>query len=330
MMGWLGRGKDWATGLGKRGFGRLPQPVRAPIHVLVRTFKLYGDDDCGIYAAAIAYYALFSLVPIALITLSIFGWVVDREAIVDFVFAQLPLQETVDVRDNVDEIVQQSKRLSGPGFAIGILVLLWSAGGLFSAVRRGLNATRHVRQSRPFWQGKLVDLALLFGVGTLITLSIGMTAITRVAVERAGDLGFVEINAYDALELLSYGLSAFVSLVMFALLYRLVPTARPRWREALYGAVFATILFELTKHLAALVIQEQSFARDSAIYAGVASVFAFLLWIFISGSILLLGAEFGRAAVNQDSSAEEQRVARPVFWRRMRGPHRARSGPGSA
>lgn len=284
------------------------------------------------YAAAIAYYALFSVVPIALITLAIFGWVVDREAIVDFVFEQVPLQETADVRDNVDAIVRQSSRLGGIGFAVGLVVLLWSASGLFSAVRRGLNATRHVRQTRPFWEGKLVDVALVLGVGSLITASVGMTAVTRVAVERAGDLGIIEVNSTQALQLLSYGLSGLVSLAMFVLLYRFVPAARPGWREALYGAGFATVLFELTKNLGALLIEQQSFSRDSAVYAGVGSVFAFLLWIFMSGSILLLGAEFGRAVSEQHragSPAGEAARPRAAFWRRFRGPHRAGSGTDS-
>ncbi|HET7737542.1 MAG TPA: YihY/virulence factor BrkB family protein [Tepidiformaceae bacterium] len=312
---------------GKAAWRWLPGPVRRPVLVGVQTIRLYSADDCGIYAAAIAYYALFSLVPIALITLSVFGIVIDRDEIVDFVFEQLPLEQTDDVRDNVDELVRRSSQLSGAGISVGVLVLLWSGSGLFSAIRRGLNATRHQRESRPFWQGKLIDLALVLGVGTLITLSIGMTAITRIATERAGDLGVIEINLNQTLELTTYVLSAIVSFIMFALLYRLVPTPRPRWNEALYGALLATVLFEATKNLGAFLIQTQSFTRDTALYAGVGSVFIFLIWVFVNGSILLLGAEFARVVAGPEPGPTTTPVPlsqpRPMFWRRFRGPHRA-------
>jgi membrane protein len=82
---------------------------------------------------------------------------------------------------------------------------------------------------------------------------------------------------------------------MFALLYKYVPTVRPPWREALGGATFATLLFEITKNLIATFIAYANFSRDTAIYAGFGTVLAFLIWMFVNASILLLGAEFGRA-----------------------------------
>jgi membrane protein len=82
---------------------------------------------------------------------------------------------------------------------------------------------------------------------------------------------------------------------MFALLYKYVPTIRPPWREALGGASFATVLFEGAKNVIAIVVAATSFSRDTAIYAGFGTALAFLIWMFVNASILLLGAEFGRA-----------------------------------
>jgi membrane protein len=252
-------------------------------------------DDCGVYAAAIAYYAIFSLVPVSLITLSIFGLVVDRERIVNFVFEQLPLQQTPSVRENVDAIVQRARQVSPAGISFGLLALVWSATGIFSAVRRGLNATAHRRKGRPYWHGKLMDIALIPSLGLLITLSVGLTAVAQVAVERAGDLGVLNVDPNLAVRASTIALSTLVSFVMFALLYRYVPTVRPNWPEALAGAAFGAALFELAKNLLAYAFSVSPFTRDTAIYAGFSTALIFLFWMFVNASILLLGSEFARA-----------------------------------
>ena len=93
----------------------------------------------------------------------------------------------------------------------------------------------------------------------------------------------------------SYAVPAVISFAMFAMLYRYVPTARPRWPEAIAGAVFATFLFEVTKNFYAFVFSLTAFSKDTAIYAGFGNALGVLLLFFLTASILLLGAEFGRA-----------------------------------
>ena len=273
----------------------MPRPLRAPIVVIAKTFHLYNEDSCGTYAAAIAYYAIFSLVPLALIILSIFGLVVSKQSITDFVFDQLPLQQTPSVRENVDNIVRRAQDISVAGLSFGVLALLWSSSGIFSAVRRGLNAASHRKASRPYWHGKLIDLALIPCLGVLIILSVGLTAASRVVIEHAGSLGPLNLDTNLALQISSYAIPAAISFSMFALLYRYVPTARPTWPEALAGAAFATLLFEVAKNFYAFVFSLTAFSSDTAIYASFGNALGFLLWLWVNASILLLGAEFARA-----------------------------------
>jgi membrane protein len=281
--------------------------------VIARTIRLYNADSCGTYAAAIAYYAIFSLVPLSLIILSIFGLVVDHNRITSFVFEQLPLQETPQVQENVASIVSRAQSISAAGLGFGVLALLWSSSGIFSAVRRGLNAAAHRKTSRPYWHGKLLDLALVPALGILIILSVGLTAATDVLIERVGSLGPLDFDTNLALRISGYVLPAGVSFSMFALLYRYVPTARPVWAEALSGAIFATVLFELAKNLYAFAFSLTAFSTDTAIYAGFGTVLGFLLWLFVNASILLLGAEFGRALMrpewSQQADAETEAAA---------------------
>lgn len=274
---------------------RTPPAVRKPASVATRTLALYNEDSCGTYAAAIAYYAIFSVVPLALIVLSILGLVVGRDSIVDFVFEQVPLERSPGVQQNVDQIVERAQRLSLASLGLGVLALLWSASGIFAAVRRGLNAAAHRRASRPYWRGKLVDFALIPIFGALILASLLLTASVQSVVDRLSELGPFRPHQNIALRLTGYALPALASYAMFALLYRYIPSSRPRWPEALRGGLFAAILFEGAKNAYAYLLANTPFSSGTAIYAGFGTALSFLFWMFINASILLLGAEFIRA-----------------------------------
>ncbi len=286
-----------------RSWNGLPAALRRPFEVIALTIRLYVDDGCSTYAAAIAYYALFSIVPLSLITLSVFGLVIDQDRIAQWVFDQIPLKETTGVRENVDEIIQRARDVSPASIGFGVVFLLWSSSGIFGAVRKGLNAATHLRKGRPYWHGKLIDFALIPALGILIVLSVGMTAVARLFLERIDEIGPFNINTNETLRIAGYILPAIVSFSMFLLLYKYVPTVRPPWREALAGALFATVLFETAKNLIATVVSYASFSRDTAIYAGFGTALAFLVWMFVNASILLLGAEFGRAIRRQEGAA---------------------------
>lgn len=300
------------------GFGpmTLLRLVRAALGVLGRTIRLYYEDNCGTYAAAIAYYSIFSLVPLSLVILSIFGLVLDENRIEQFVFDQVPLQETQSVRDNVQEIVTRARDISAAGLGVGVIVLIWSGSGIFTAVRRGLQAASHRKQGRPYLHGKLLDFALIPILGLLILLSVVATTMAQLLIERAAEIGPFALDTNEAVRASTYGLAAVSSFTMFVLLYRYVPGSRPTWREALAGALFATVLFEGAKNLYAMLFAWAPFTRDTALYAGFGTAMAFLLWTFINASILLLGAEFGRAAfgAGKAGDAATERFAKPFRW----------------
>lgn len=278
----------------RRQWVRLPGPVRRPIEVLGKTVRLYMDDHCGTYAAAIAYYALFSLIPLSLIILATFGLFADRESITNFVFKQVPLKESASVRQSVNTIVQRAQDVSVAGISFGVIILLWSASGIFAAVRRGLDVTSHRPKSRSYWHGKLVDVALVPALGLLILLSIGLTALAQLVIGRASAVGPLNFDTNLLLRTTSFLLPAVVSFTMFLLLYRFVPSSRMAWPEAFSGAAFATVLFEVAKNTIAYFIDAAPYSKDTAIYAGFGTALGFLFWMFVNASILLLGSEFAR------------------------------------
>ena len=279
----------------RRRWAKVPGPVRRPIGVIGTTIRLYMDDHCGTYAAAIAYYALFSLIPLSLIILSAFGLFVDRNDITDFVFEQIPLKESESVRASVNTIVQRAQDVSVAGISFGVAILLWSSSGIFAAVRRGLDVASHRQKSRSYLHGKLVDAALVPALGLLILLSLGLTALAQLVIGRVSEVGPLNFDTNLALRMSSFLLPAVVSFVMFLLLYHFVPSARTAWPEAFAGAAFATVLFEIAKNSIAYIIEAAPYSKDTAIYAGFGTALGFLFWMFVNASILLLGSEFARA-----------------------------------
>lgn len=304
----------------------LPAPVRRPFSVIATTIRLYVDDGCSTYAAAIAYYALFSIVPLSLITLSIFGLVIDQDRIAQWVFDQIPLKETTGVRDNVNEIISRARKISPASIGFGVFFLLWSSSGIFGAVRKGLNAATHLQKGRPYWHGKLIDFALVPTLGLLIVISVGLTAVARLFLERIDEVGPLNINTNETLRIAGFVLPAMVSFSMFLLLYKYVPTVRPPWRESAAGALFATVLFETAKNLIATVVSYASFSRDTAIYAGFGTALAFLVWMFVNASILLLGAEFARAIRRDEEQVLPGEAAPGPALRQPAGPVEAKRG----
>jgi membrane protein len=305
---------------------RTPRFVRTPVAMLAQTFRLYVKDDGSSYAGAIAYYALFSLVPLALITLAVLGLVVSQQKIVEFVFDRLPLENTEETRQSVSDLVARSRQLSAAGITVSLVVLLWSASLMFAAVRRGLNATAGERHDPPFWHGKVIDFALMAGLGLLILLSVTMTAFTRIATERAMEFWGLSFDTSAFLQTASIALSALVTYAMFLMLYRAVPPRQSNWNRPIFGAAFATVLFEILKNTGAVFLARTSFSQDSAVFAGASALLVFLFWVWMSASILLLGSEFGRVVAERRArtgvAAGRGIAGRAAFWRRTRPVHR--------
>lgn len=275
-----------------------PRSVRAIAAVITRTFNAYTADNCSIYAAAIAYYAIFSVIPLAILTLAVAGLLVPESRVVDFVFEQLPLEESISVRENVETIVSRTAELSGFGLAFGTLALLWTASGVFSAMRRGLNAVTHSKRGHPWVRGKLIDIALVPFLGLLIVSSLLLTIATQQLLNAADDYGPVALHRDTLGRVSSAALAVTMTFTFFTLIYRFVPSDRPGWKEALTGSIVATLLFELTKNIITLVIGSLAFSRDTALYTGLGTALAFLYLMMVNGSILLIGAEFGHAAIS--------------------------------
>ncbi len=284
-------------GMTMAGWKRAPWIIRTPSLVVTRTFQAYFHDACHIFAAAIAYYAIFSLIPLAIITIALLGLLVPEQQVVDFVYAMAPVEESEELSSALTEVVSLTANLSLPILVVGIVALGWSASGVFSAIRQGLNAASHYKTRQSFFRGKLIDIALIPAFGALLFAGLMLNGFTQFVLDRSTEWALIGATDEALRGLNSYAIAVTLSFVFFLLMYRLVPSSRPGWKEAAVSALCATVLFELVRLLAATVLGFMPWTRATALYAGLATALAVLYVMRILGSIILVGAEFGRVVV---------------------------------
>jgi membrane protein len=282
--------------------GRIARLLRAPLDValgvanaLPRAIEDLFRDRLPQYAASISFHVLFSLFPLTIVLVSIFGLILQddelRQNVIDELVEILPVSESGQ-RDIANSIEGIATPLSAIGF-ISLIALLWGASGMMTSLRVGLETALKVERGRPAAHAKLVDFALLGIVGLLVLLVIGMSAVLaffRSQVNRVADR--VGLDAYVSF-LFQDGLQLVLVAVLALGLYRFIPSRKLRTRGAVAGAVLTSVLtWGATKLLAILFAD---FSRYNLIYGSLAGVMTLLFYVYVVALILLLGAEFAYA-----------------------------------
>lgn len=256
--------------------------------------KKFYKDACPQLAAAITYYAVFSIFPFTIFAASVVGLLLDEEAqanLVDEILKWIPLDEVEarsDIESAVNSLTGSTARVAG---LVGLLALLWSASSMFNSVRRALNIIfRDPDYSRPWVQQKLIDLGLVLGLGLFFIASLFGSTLITLARHRSDDFAWPgDLSGGIIWNVLEFAAPAALAFVGFTILYLVVPSRPRRIVDVWPGALFAAIVFQ-----AAVVIfgvYMQRFADYSAVYGSLATVLLFLFWVFLSGQVMLMGAE---------------------------------------
>ena len=284
--------------------------MRTALEVGIRAGKAYGADRCAIAAAGITYYALIALFPLLLFSMSVAGFVFDSQAdqqrLVDNLMDNLPLSEGSG-RDDLEDIVSAVVEARGALGIIGLVGTAYSASALFSAVRLSLVGVFKVEKRRPFVMGKAVDLAFVLGITLLLLASVAITFTIAFLQRFAGDVFGTRVETLVAgLLTLAYPtLPALISFAVFWILYRFVTTAGLSRRNAVTGALVATVLFEALKIGFAQYLS--NFGNYNATYGTLGAVIALLAFFNLSAQVMLAGAEVARARRDLDADSGERR-----------------------
>ncbi len=260
----------------------------------VRTVREFFDDGCTQRAAAISYYALLSLFPLVILAVALLSAVADtqpvRDQVIDFVLNRVPLRAEAGREQLRDLLRTIAGHAAGVG-VFGAVGLVLGASGVMSAIRHGLNAAWDVEDPRPPLQGKAIDLVLVAGFGLAAAASLGLSlavSLTASLADRLAEwLGTgvpVTAVAWGA-RLVPLALSG----AIVALLFAIVPAHDTRLRDTWPGILVFAAGFEATKLGFSAYLEH--FARYDAVYASLGTVVATLVFVWLTGCVLLLAAE---------------------------------------
>ena len=239
--------------------------------------------EAAITAAAIAYFALFSLFPITLLSISIasfsLGPSADRQFIIQRLEFIAPALGQL-LGENIDEIIEAR----GPVTSVALVGLIWSASTVFFTLTHTLNEIWGVKKRRALWKrrGLAILFVLIFVGPTLFLASFAGSAIAHLRTSLPEPI----ISMGGGVTWL---LAILLDVALFMVLYIMLPHGASTWRVILPGALAAGILWELAKK-AFLSLVATYISVSNMVYGSVAAMIAFLVWAYLSGLIFLFGA----------------------------------------
>jgi membrane protein len=284
-----------------------------------RTWQKFQADEGGNMAATLAYYALFSLFPLLLVTLSLLGYIAApgsdvRADILRLAASSLPADAYTIVEDALTNLTANRGRVG----IVGFVTLLLSASGFFGALDKSLDRVWGVRapsQSGGFFasvlstvRDKALAFALVFASVLLVLLStianLVIGALLSVASEYTGPAGlsWADVALAQAVQL---GVSFVALMVVLALLYRMLPSTFVAWGDVWPAAALVALLFIMLQRLAVGGVVNLGSSYEG--YGVIGGVMLLLFWLYLSLQLLLLGAEFSFAFAEHYGSRRASR-----------------------
>lgn len=253
--------------------------------------KAWIAHDTPRTGAAVAFYTLVALSPMVFFVLTLLSLLIGRVSaetqMVGRVHWLVGLQES----NAVGFLLQNARRPISGWIAtiVGLSTLLFGLVGLAGEVRTGLNtiwasATPSKSRVHILIRDKSVALAMVFSMALLLTLSL----LVSTAVVGFGRV-LLALAPFPAVVMVaSFTLSVGITSLLFALMFRYVPMARPTWRESIFGAVLTGVLFTLGK---ALMDHYLIISESASAYGAAGSLIVVTLWVYYSAQVFFFGAE---------------------------------------
>src|SRR5919109_2379846 len=259
--------------------------------VLKRTVAEFKEDNLTDWAAALTYYGILSIFPALLVLVSVLGLIGSSatQPLIDNLgkVAPGPAQE---IFTSAIKNLQGSGGAAGIFFFIGLGGALWAASGYVAAFMRAWNVIYDVGEGRPVWKTLPVRLGVTIITVLLLAVSAVAVVFTGPLVEQAGEiigLGSAAVTAWDVAK---WPVLVLVVSLLFALLYWASPNVKhSRVRFITAGSVVAVLLWIVAS--AAFAFYVANFSSYNKTYGALGGVICFLVWLWLSNIVILLGAE---------------------------------------
>ena len=287
------------------------------------------DDDAQGMGAAVAFYALFSIAPLLVIVIGVAGFWFDTSQVRTEVLAQLGSLIGNEGATAIGHLLERkgSAAESEVATLLAVAAMLFGATSVFTELQTALDhiwrapTRKRISGWLAFLRVRFLSFGLVLGIGFIVAVSLLLHALMAIARgwwdPKVGEWVSALHVAYFALD--------YVALtVLFAMIFKILPSVHVAWRDVWIGAIVTAILFNIGN---VLIGEYLGWAGHASSFGAGGSFAVLLLWVYYSAQVFLYGAEFTWAYANQlGSRAHEGRSAfTPV--REKRSPRRRAEDP---
>ncbi|AFZ34273.1 ribonuclease BN [Stanieria cyanosphaera PCC 7437] len=277
-----------------------------PAQLLLQTGLKWDRDNCSGMAAALSYYALFSLFPMLLVILSVISSLIgsNTEAfqhIKEVIERFLP----PEVHDLIKgTIIALNENSVGAGI-VGFGLLLWTGSTVFAILRNSVNqiwrSHNPTSAPEPIWMAvisflinQLLAFLLVFGIALLLLTSL----ISKIAIETVlklvatfeGNFSLIQVDELLLTKGLQTSSSFFILALAACILFKILPSVYVTWRDVWLGALLTALLLVVLQQLVSNSVI--SIGSQFVAYGVIGSVMILLLWIYLTCQIFFIGCEF--------------------------------------
>jgi membrane protein len=286
-----------------------------------RAFAAWSADGASSMGAALAFYALFSLAPLLLVVLWLAGFFVGRDEAQQVLMEQLTVIAGPAAASAVGGLIEAASTPSEGAIPalVGAFTLVLGATTVFSELRTQLD--RIWRAPPPRHQGAMKFLVtrffaflLVLGIGALLLGSMALSAFLTAA----GEIFFERSKA--TMHAMDFAATLAALTLLFAMIYKILPSVRIAWRDVWLGAALTAALFWVGKSLIALYLARSGVQSG---FGAAGAVVLVILWVYYSAQIFFLGAELTRefalrhGSRRADGAAERGDEPPEVRWARQ-------------
>ncbi|HXH26120.1 MAG TPA: YihY/virulence factor BrkB family protein [Vicinamibacterales bacterium] len=293
--------------------------------IVRRTFReAFYEDNCLGMAAQLAYYFFFALFPALLMLIALASYF-PLERLVDDIIAALGGFAPPEVLQVItDQMRKISEGEQGGLFTLGMLAALWSSSAAMVAVIDTLNRAYDIEEGRPWWKVRLTAIALTVGVALFILAAFALVLVGPEVAEYIAAATLLGPVFEWTWKIVQWPLVFALASLGIAIIYYFAPDAEQDWVWLTPGSIFATTLWLITSlgfrfYLASLGSYTET-------YGAIGGVMVLLLWFYLSGLVILVGAEMNAEIEHASPYGKRPGEKTPGEKRRI-GPAAMRAWP---
>ncbi|GAB3416419.1 YihY/virulence factor BrkB family protein [Niabella aquatica] len=265
--------------------------------VIKNTFKGFSDHKITKLSGSLAYYTVFSMGPLLVMIISLCGLFLGKEAVEGEVFAVLQGFVGEDTAGQLQEIIKNASLTGKSTIAaiIGGVTLLIGATTVFGEIQDSINTIWGLKaKPKKGWlkmlQNRFLSFSVIVSLGFLLLVSLTITGIIE-GVSKGLQARYPDVTV-ALFYIINLMLTLLISGIIFAVIFKVLPDAKIRWRDVFAGALITAFLFMLGKFGISLYISQ---TKVGSTYGAAGSLVILIVWIYYSSIILYLGAEFTKA-----------------------------------